>query len=461
MNIIPSSRRRHYVVKVGIFLLVLAFTAGMVGCDCVYYELTIASIGPGSVTIPAEGVFTYGKGEMAGLVATPDSNCHFVSWTGDVVDISNVNAPITDITVNGDYTIIANFEEDEEVDEYYLYVFSSGPGAVTAPEASQYTWPVGAVVDLVATPDAGYRFIKWTGDVDTIIDVNDATTQIAMYGFYWITANFGTVITRVVAGKSHTVGLEDDGTVVAVGDNSQGQRDVLNWTGIVQVGAGGYHTVGLKTDGTVFAVGLNSAHQCDVGSWASIIQVAAGYGHTVGLEDDGTVVAEGSNSAGQCDVTGWASITQIAAGYGHTVGLEDDGTVVAVGDNGEGQRNVLTWTGITQVTAGGYHTVGLESDGTVVAVGDNSDGQRDVLTWTGIVQVAAGGYHTVGLKADGTVAATGLNDDHQCDVTNWKGTVQIAAGEYHTVGLKADGTVVATGLNDDHQCDVIGWTGIT
>jgi len=42
------------------------------------------------------------------------------------------------------------------------------------------------------------------------------------------------------------------------------------------VAAGGYHTVGLKDDGTVVAVGWNELGQCNVGGWTDITQVAAG-----------------------------------------------------------------------------------------------------------------------------------------------------------------------------------------
>ena len=65
----------------------------------------------------------------------------------------------------------------------------------------------------------------------------------------------GQVTPMVAAGGYHTVGLKDDGTVVAVGHNDSGQCDVGGWTDITQVAAGGYHTVGLKADGTVLAVG--------------------------------------------------------------------------------------------------------------------------------------------------------------------------------------------------------------
>ena len=49
------------------------------------------------------------------------------------------------------------------------------------------------------------------------------------------------------------------------------------WTDIDRVAAGSSHTVGLETDGTVVAVGLNDDGQCDVSGWTDITKVAAGY----------------------------------------------------------------------------------------------------------------------------------------------------------------------------------------
>jgi hypothetical protein len=46
------------------------------------------------------------------------------------------------------------------------------------------------VVDLIATPGEGYRFVEWTGDVGTIADVHAATTTITMNGDYSIMASF-------------------------------------------------------------------------------------------------------------------------------------------------------------------------------------------------------------------------------------------------------------------------------
>jgi len=80
---------------------------------------------------------------------------------------------------------------------YALKIYSTEGGAVTRPrwgvpylDYLRYAYCVGEVVTLEATPDAGYHFVKWTGDVDTVADVNAAFTTIVMNGFYEITANF-------------------------------------------------------------------------------------------------------------------------------------------------------------------------------------------------------------------------------------------------------------------------------
>jgi hypothetical protein len=239
-------------------------------------------------------------------------------------------------------------------------------------------------------------------------------------------------------------------TTVSVENNPQPECDVGDWTDIIQVAAGYSHTVGLESDGTVVAVGYGYAggegekQPWEVDSWANITQVAGGGFYTVGLKTDGTVAAVGNNYDGQCDVGSWANITQVTAGEAHTVGLKSDGTVVAVGGNVFGQCEVGNWTDIVQVAAGIFHTVGLECNGTVVAVGHNRRGECNVDEWTAINQTATGHEHTVGLKSDGTVVAVGYNYYGQCDVGNWTGIIQVAAGGYVCCSLPSGGCFIAT-----------------
>lgn len=291
-----------------------------------------------------------------------------------------------------------------------------------------------------------------------------------------------------------TYALQSNGTVLAVGDNSDGQCDVMQWRDIVAISSSYKHTVGLTTDGTVLAVGDNDDGQCNVTRWKNIVAISAGFSHTVGLKSDGTVVAVGCNVWGECNVMQWKDIAVICANNcSHTVGLKVDGAVVAVGCNNFKQCNVESWRDIVAISIAGNHTVGLKADGTVVAVGVNNYGQcnvdswkdiieigtcitstvglradgtvvstnykirDDVKLWKDIVSVSVANDHTVGLQADGTVVAVGNNNDGQCDVTRWRDIVAISAEEGHTVGLKKDGTVVAVGNNSADNCEVSSW----
>jgi parallel beta-helix repeat protein len=346
--------------------------------------------------------------------------------------------------------------------QYNLTISSTAGGSVTFPGEGTFIYDEARVVNLVATPTPGSRFVNWTGDVGTIANVNAAMTAITMTGNYSITANFASGYTPMVAaGWHHTVGLRADGAAVATGYNDAGQCDVRGWADIVQVAAGGWHTVGLKSDGTAVAVGYDIPGQCNVGDWTDITQAAASILHTVGLKSNGTVVALGNNEQGQCDVGNWTDIIQVAAGNRHTVGLKDDGTVVAAGDNYWGACDVGGWTDITQLAAGLLHTVGVKSDGTVVAVGFNLFGQCNVNDWMDIDKVAAGSYHTVGLESDGTVITAGTIYHGECNVGGWTDIDKVAAGSYHTVGVRSNGTVAFVGEYILGQYNVGGWTDIT
>jgi len=75
------------------------------------YNLTISCTSGGSVTTPGEGAFTYDLGEVVDLVAMADTGYHFVNWVGDIGTIADANSRRTMITMNGNYSITANFAE--------------------------------------------------------------------------------------------------------------------------------------------------------------------------------------------------------------------------------------------------------------------------------------------------------------------------------------------------------------
>jgi len=202
------------------------------------FALAASSTAGGSVTVPGEGAFIYEVGKVVNLVASPASGYRFVNWTGNVGTIANVNAASTTITMNGDYSITANF-----IAQYDLTISSTAGGSVTTPGVGTHTYDKGTVVNLVASPASGYRFVNWTGNVGTIADVHDASTTITINGDYSITANFKEIpeydltISSTTGGSVTTPGegafTYDEGTVVNLVATPDTCCYFVNWTGDV------------------------------------------------------------------------------------------------------------------------------------------------------------------------------------------------------------------------------------
>jgi alpha-tubulin suppressor-like RCC1 family protein len=76
------------------------------------------------------------------------------------------------------------------ITEHTLIVSSTVGGVVTTPGEKSFNYTAGAMIHLVAKPDAGCHFVNWTGDVGAIFNVDAATTVIAMNDNHSITANF-------------------------------------------------------------------------------------------------------------------------------------------------------------------------------------------------------------------------------------------------------------------------------
>jgi hypothetical protein len=491
--------------RLGVCLVAVALIVGVTGCGPapLQHALTISSSVGGNAITPGEGTFTIDYGTVVGLVAEPDDNFHFVQWTGDVGTVADAGAAFTTITIEGDYTITAQFGIDlQELIEYELTISSTAGGSVTVPGEGVLEYEEETVVDLVAVADDYYEFVEWTGDVEDIDDPLSATTTITMNDDYSVTANFerieyDLIISSTSGGSVTDPGegtyLHDAGTVVDLVAVADDCYEFIGWTGDVEdiddllsatttitmnddysVTANferiEYDLVISSTSGGSVTEPGENTFTYDCGTVVDLVAAADDYYEFVGWTGDVEDIDDPLSATTTITMNDHCSITvsfefkvdpMIAAGGYHTVGLMSSGTVVAAGSNASGQCDVDDWEDIIQVTAGVYHTVGLRDDGTVIGAGSNASGQCDVDDWEDIIQVAAGVHHTVGIKDDGTVVAVGDNDHGQCNVSGWTDIVQVAAGGFHTVGVKNDGTVVAMGLNTYGQCNVGNWEDIT
>ena len=158
--------------------------------DAGWYSLTVASTSGGTVTKPGQGTFVHEGGNIVELIAQPDEGYEFVKWTGDVDAIADVNAAWTTIAMNSSCSITANFESWHPEPVALLLVSSTEGGLVTSPGEGTFDCTLGSMVILMAEASSGYQFASWSGDVDTIADVNSVTTTITMDSSCSVRADF-------------------------------------------------------------------------------------------------------------------------------------------------------------------------------------------------------------------------------------------------------------------------------
>ncbi|MFN0127578.1 MAG: choice-of-anchor D domain-containing protein [Verrucomicrobiales bacterium] len=260
----------------------------------------------------------------------------------------------------------------------------------------------------------------------------------------------GKTVVRLAA-TGHTVALCADGTLVAWGDNHDGQLGDGTFT---------------NRDSPIT---VNSTHPDSALLGKSVIAIAVGYSHTLALCSDGSVAAWGSNQDGQL-------------GNGSTA----PSAIPVLVDATPGE-SALAGRRVVRIDASGSRSMALCADGTVVMWGKHYGTSafdlktifvRPTVVGAGIgvselaeatvIAIAAGDVHALALREDGSLVAWGENRVGQLGVDPnglYHGTavvnsaasvsalhgrrpVTISAGRTYSLALCDDGAVVAWGGND-------------
>lgn len=140
------------------------------------YKLSVNTIGNGSVS-PGSGV--YAEATTVTLTATPDAGYLFSGWSGD----ASGSSLTTSVVMNTDKSVTATFVPETSSDQYTLTISIVGNGSVS-PSGGIYD--AGTIVSLIATPDVGYEFSEWSGDISG----TNLSTNVTMDSNKSITATF-------------------------------------------------------------------------------------------------------------------------------------------------------------------------------------------------------------------------------------------------------------------------------
>jgi len=221
-----------------------------------------------------------------------------------------------------------------------LTTSSTTGGSVTEPGEGLFTYDEGTVVDLVAETEEGYRFVKWTGDVGTIVDVYAATTTITMNGNYSITANLVAIYDLTIsstAGGSVTEPGEDtftydDGTVVDLIAEAEEGYQFVEWTGDVSTIADVYAATTTITMNDDYSITANFVAIYDLTTSSTTGGSVTEPGEDTFTYDDGTVVdliAEAEEGYRFVEWTGDVSTIADVYAATTTITMNDDYSITA------------------------------------------------------------------------------------------------------------------------------------
>ncbi len=226
------------------------------------FTLTVNTIGSGSVTVSPNRA-TYAEGETATLTAVPNAGWRFSGWSGDVAGSSNPQA----VEITRNTTAVATFVREEvetpERDDYTLTISAVGSGSV-AVEPNKATYAKGDIVTLTATPNAGWRFAEWggnlsgtanpyqleiTGDTAVVATFTRDETQVPKPNEYALTVNtIGSGSVGVAPDKAAYTSGE---TVTLTAVPNSGWR-FAGWSGDIS-GTENPYSLQLSADSTVVA----------------------------------------------------------------------------------------------------------------------------------------------------------------------------------------------------------------
>jgi len=369
------------------------------------------------------------------------------------------------------------------------------------------------------------------GGAVAIASANTFTVALKQDGTVWSWGNGSSTpalmpgissATVISAGAFGTVAaIKSDGTTWWLGAPGSALA-MQNPVGTLLGVAAGSHTLLLKSDHTLLARGQNDngelgdgtttyqANPVPVAGLSNVAAIAAGFSHSLALDADGNVWAWGSDSAGQLgqgtsygstipvSVSGLSNIVQVSAGQEHSLALDQGGNIWAWGSNVSGQLGdgsntnrsapvrLTSVSGFQSVSAGYEHSLAIRRDGTLWAWGAGFAGQlgdgtgnstispSPVPGFANALAISAGGDYSLAVKNDGTVWSWGRNDfgvlglgtttpftgsvgtqppnSVPTQIPGLSNVVAVAAvGFSNSYAVRSDGSVMAWGVNDQAQ----------
>ena len=171
-------------------------------------QYTLTATAGGGGTVSTEGG-TYDEGTEVTITATPSEGYRFSGWEGNDSTSENLI-----ITLNSNQTYQALFE----LIPIYTLTITTSEGGTVSTEGGEYQ--EGTQVEIIATPDQGYRFIGWEESASVsetlIITLDSNQTYQALFELI-PPVQYTLTLTASEGGTLSTEGgTYEEGTVVTI-----------------------------------------------------------------------------------------------------------------------------------------------------------------------------------------------------------------------------------------------------
>ncbi|HEX2958144.1 MAG TPA: FISUMP domain-containing protein [Chitinispirillaceae bacterium] len=256
------------------------------------YALTITSTNGSVAKSPNEA--SYDSGTVVTLTATPAAGYQFAGWSGGLTDGTN---PVT-IAMNSAKSVTANFI----IKTYALTITSTNGSVAKSPNATSYD--SGTVVELTATPAAGYEFTEWSGGLTGTAN----PSSITMNGAKNVTANFAIkryALTITSANgsvtKSPNAASYDSGTAVMLTATPAAGYQFTGWSGGLS-GTTNPASITMNSVKSVIANFVIKTYALNITSTNGTVTKSP----NATSYDSGTVVMLTATSAAGYQFTGWS-----------------------------------------------------------------------------------------------------------------------------------------------------------
>ena len=200
---------------------------------------------------------------------------------------------------------------------------------------------------------------------------------------------------KVQEGEGFSIILDENGTVSSAGLISKYAEELNEWRNIVDIAAGRAHVLGVDSNGRVHCVGDNTQGACDVADSRNIVKVFATANGSILLDDAGVMSYSGS-FIGSGSLKNYFNIIDIASSESILAILTKDHQIIVFSRDSSHYLQAESWEGIVDVACGDSFVAGLDEYGKVHIEIDNDTIRSQVEEWSNIIAIDAASDYLIG-----------------------------------------------------------------